>query len=163
MTSPPPCSSRPQQTSIGENGASAPEVIPQAQSRTKFATFLFGISGGIGLVLASIGIFGVVSYSVSRRTREFGIRMALGATPASVLRLVLTSMGCVLIIGFIIGTIFSVISTRALADRLEGVGATSPIVLIVVIAALAIAALTACTLPARTATQIHPVEALRHE
>ena len=129
----------------------------------KFATFLFGIFGGIGLALASIGIFGVVSYSVSRRTREFGIRMALGATPGNVLRLVITSMGRVLIIGFVLGTILSVISTRALADKLEGLGSTNPLVLLIVIAALAIAALTACTLPARAATQIHPVEALRHE
>ena len=129
----------------------------------KFATFLFGIFGGIGLVLASIGIFGVVSYSVSRRTREFGIRMALGATPGSVLRLVVTSMGRVLIIGFVLGTILSIISTRALADKLQGLGTTNPIVLLVVITTLAIAALAACTLPARTATQIEPVEALRHE
>jgi putative ABC transport system permease protein len=129
----------------------------------KFATFLFGIFGGIGLALASIGIFGVVSYSVSRRTREFGIRMALGATPGSVLRLVITSMGRVLIIGFVIGIILSVVSTRALADKLEGLGGTNPVVLIVVIVILAIAALTACTLPARTATQIQPVEALRHD
>jgi putative ABC transport system permease protein len=129
----------------------------------KFATFLFGIFGGIGLALASIGIFGVVSYSVSRRTREFGIRMALGATPANVLRLVVTSMGRVLIVGFVLGTILSIVSTRALADKLEGIGATNPIVLLVVIAVLAFAALLACTLPARTATQIQPVEALRHE
>jgi putative ABC transport system permease protein len=129
----------------------------------KFATFLFGIFGVIGIALASIGIFGVVSYSVSRRTREFGIRMALGATPANVLRLVITSMGRVLIIGFVIGTILSIISTRALADKLEGIGATNPLALLIVIAVLAIAALLACTLPARTATQIHPVEALRHE
>jgi predicted permease len=129
----------------------------------KFATFLFGIFGVIGLALASIGIFGVVSYSVSRRTREFGIRMALGATPGSVLRLVITSIGSVLIIGFVIGIILSVVSTRFLADKLEGLGATNPFVLATVIAVLAFAALTACTLPARTATQIQPVEALRHE
>jgi predicted permease len=129
----------------------------------KFATFLFGIFGGIGLALASIGIFGVVSYSVSRRTREFGIRMALGATPGNVLRLVITSMGRVLIVGFVLGTILSVISTRALRDKLEGISTTNPLVLLAVIAVLAIAALLACTLPARTATQIHPVDAHRHE
>jgi putative ABC transport system permease protein len=129
----------------------------------KFATFLFGIFGGIGLVLASIGIFGVVSYSVSRRTREFGIRMALGATPGNVLSLVITSMGRVLIIGFILGTILSVITTHFLADKLEGLGRTNPLVLVAVIAVLALAALLACTLPARSATQIHPSEALRHE
>jgi putative ABC transport system permease protein len=129
----------------------------------KFATFLFGIFGGIGLALASIGIFGVVSYSVSRRTREFGIRMALGATPGNVLRLVITSMGRVLIVGFVLGTILSVISTRALRDKLEGISTTNPLVLLAVIAVLATSALLACTLPARSATQIHPVDALRHE
>ena len=129
----------------------------------KFATFLFGIFGVIGLALASIGIFSVVSYSVSRRTREFGIRMALGATAGNVLRLVVASIGRVLIIGFVIGTILSIISTRALADKLEGIGTTNPVVLIAVIAVLATAALTACTLPARAATQIQPVDALRHE
>jgi putative ABC transport system permease protein len=129
----------------------------------KFATFLFGIFGGIGLALASIGVFGVVSYSVSRRTREFGIRMALGATPGKILRLVVTSMGRVLTIGFVLGTILSIISTRAMADKLEGISANHPFVIIIVIAVLAASALTACTLPARSATQIHPVEALRHE
>jgi predicted permease len=139
------------------------EFLGREVAYPKFATFLFGIFGVIGLALASIGIFGVVSYSVSRRTREFGIRMALGATPAAVLRLVISSIGRVLIVGFALGTLFSVLSTHFLADKLEGLGATNPIVLIVVIATLAIAALLACLLPARTATQIHPVEALRHE
>jgi predicted permease len=129
----------------------------------KFATFLFGIFGGIGLVLASIGIFGVVSYSVSRRTREFGIRMALGATPGNVLRLVITSMGRVLIVGFVSGTTVSVVATHLLADKLQGIDASNPVVFVLVVAVLAIAALTACTLPARTATQIQPAEALRHE
>jgi predicted permease len=139
------------------------EFLGPEYAYPKFATFLFGIFGGIGLALATIGIFGVVSYSVSRRTREFGIRMALGATPGNVLRLVITSMGRVLLVGFILGTILSVISTRALADKLEGIGHTNPIVLLAVIAVLAIAAVTACTLPARSATRIHPVDALRHE
>jgi predicted permease len=129
----------------------------------KFATFLFGIFGGIGLALASIGIFGVVSYSVSRRTREFGIRMALGATPGKILSLVVTSMGRVLVIGFVLGTILSIASIRAMSDKLEGINANHPFVIIVVIAVLAASALLACTLPARSATQIHPVEALRHE
>ena len=139
------------------------EFLGSAYAYPKFATFLFGIFGGIGLALASIGIFGVVSYSVSRRTREFGIRMSLGASPGNILRLVITSMGRVLIIGFVVGTILSVVSTRALADKLEGISATNPFVLLAVIAVLAIAALTACLIPGRSATQIHPVDALRHE
>jgi predicted permease len=129
----------------------------------RFATFLFGVFGGIALVLASIGIFGVVSYSVSRRTREFGIRMALGATRGSILRLVVSATVRVLLIGFILGTIASIVASRALAGKLEGISASSPLALLIVIAVLAITALTACTLPVRSATQIHPVEALRHE
>jgi putative ABC transport system permease protein len=141
----------------------AENILGTETAYPKFATFLFGIFGGIGLALATIGIFGVVSYSVSRRTREFGIRMALGATPSNVLSLVITSMGRVLIVGFVIGIILSVVSTRALADKLQGISASNPIAFIAVIAVLAIAALLACALPARSATQIHPVEALRHE
>jgi ABC-type antimicrobial peptide transport system permease subunit len=105
----------------------------------------------------------VVSYSVSRRTREFGIRMALGATPGKILSLVVTSMGRVLVIGFVLGIILSIVSIRAMSDKLEGINANHPFVIIVVIAVLATSALLACTLPARSATQIHPVEALRHE
>ena len=129
----------------------------------RFATFLFGVFGVIGLALASIGIFGVVSYSVSRRTREFGIRMALGATPGNVLGLVVSATTRVLLVGFVLGTIVSIVATRALAGKLEGFDTSNPAALILVIAVLAVAALTACTLPARTATQIQPVDALRHE
>ncbi|HEY2819971.1 MAG TPA: ABC transporter permease [Candidatus Acidoferrum sp.] len=129
----------------------------------RFATFLFGVFGVLGLALASIGIFGVVAYSVSRRTREFGIRMALGATSGNVLRLVVSAMARVLIIGFVLGTILSFVSTRLLANKLQGLGDSNPAVIAIVIAVLAIAALTACILPARSATQIHPSEALRHE
>ena len=130
----------------------------------RFATFLFGIFGTIGLALATIGIFGVVSYGVARRTREFGIRMALGATPGNILRLVVSATGRVLAIGFVLGTIISIIAARSLAGKLQGIDdASNPGALVLVVALLAIAALLACAIPARTATQIHPTEALRHE
>jgi predicted permease len=129
----------------------------------RFATFLFGIFGAIGLALATIGLFGVVSYNVSRRTREFGIRMALGATPGNVLRLVVSATARVLLVGFVIGTIVSVVAARTLAGKLEGIDASNPAAIVLVVLVLAVAALTACALPARTATQIHPSEALRHE
>jgi predicted permease len=129
----------------------------------RFATFLFGIFGAIGLTLACSGIFSVVSYAVSRRTREFGIRMALGATPGNVLRLVLGSTGRVLIIGFVLGAILSVVSGRALAGKLEGIGVASPAMLVAITSVLAIAALLACAIPARSATKVQPVDALRHE
>lgn len=129
----------------------------------RFATFLFGIFGAIGLTLACTGIFSVVSYAVSRRTREFGIRMALGATPGNVLRLVLGSTGRVLAMGFVLGAILSAVSDRALASKLEGIGVASPMILVAVTGVLAIAALLACGVPAHTATRVQPVDALRHE
>jgi putative ABC transport system permease protein len=139
------------------------EFLSNATAYPRFATFLFGIFGVIGLMLACTGIFSVVSYAVARRTREFGIRMALGATPASVLGLVLRSTGRVLVIGFVLGTIVSVVSGRALAGKLEGIGAASPSMLGAVISVLAAAALLACAIPARNATKVQPVEALHHE
>jgi ABC-type antimicrobial peptide transport system permease subunit len=115
------------------------------------------------LTLACTGIFSVVSYAVSRRTREFGIRMALGATPANVLRLVLGSTGRVLIAGFLLGAIVSVVGSRALAGKLEGIGAASPTMLAAITGLLAAAAIAACAIPAHSATKVQPVDALRHE
>jgi len=139
------------------------EMLSNAVAYPRFATFLFGIFGAIGLILACTGIFSVVSYAVSRRTREFGIRMALGATPANVLRLVFHSTGGVLVAGFALGAVLSAVASRSLAGKLEGIGAASPLLLAAVIGALAVAALVACAVPARSATKVQPVEALRHE
>lgn len=139
------------------------DSLNSAVAYPRFATFLFGIFGVIGLTLACTGIFSVVSYAVSRRTREFGIRMALGATPASVLRLVLGSTGRVLTAGFVLGAIVSLVSSRALAGKLEGIGTASPTMLIAITSVLAIAAFLACTAPAHAATKVQPVDALRHE
>jgi putative ABC transport system permease protein len=139
------------------------DMLNNAVAYPRFATFLFGIFGAIGLTLACTGIFSVVSYAVSRRTREFGIRMALGATPANVLKLVLGSTGGVLAIGFVLGTVASALAGRALAGKLEGIGAASPLMLLAVITTLATAAFLACAIPARSATKVQPVTALRHE
>jgi predicted permease len=129
----------------------------------RFATFLFGIFGAIGLTLACTGIFSVVSYAVSRRTREFGIRMALGATPGNVLGLVVRSTGRLLVAGFVLGALLSVVSSRALTGKLEGIGVASPAMLVAITSVLAVAAFSACTIPARSATKVQPVDALRHE
>jgi putative ABC transport system permease protein len=129
----------------------------------RFATFLFGIFGAIGLTLASTGIFSVVSYAVARRTREFGIRMALGATPGNVLGLVVRSTGLVLIAGFALGAILSGLSSRALAGKLAGIGVASPPLLVGIMSVLGVAAVLACAIPARSATKVQPFDALRHE
>jgi len=139
------------------------DLLGTAVAYPRFATFLFGIFGAIGLTLACTGIFSVVSYAVSRRTREFGIRMALGATPGNVLRLIVASTGRVLVVGFVLGAILSVVSDRALAGKLEGIGVASPSLLVAITSVLAVAALLACAVPARSATKIQPTDALRHE
>jgi putative ABC transport system permease protein len=139
------------------------DLLGTATAYPRFATFLFGIFGVIGLTLACTGIFSVVSYAVSRRTREFGIRMALGATPGNVLRLVVGSTGRVLVVGFMLGAILSVVSSRALAGKLEGIGIASPSMLAAITSVLALAAFLACAFPARSATKVQPVDALRHE
>ena len=139
------------------------EVLGSAVAYPRFATFLFGIFGAIGLTLACTGIFSVVSYAVAQRTREFGIRMALGATPGNVLKLVLSSTGRVLIVGFVLGAILSVISDRALSGKLEGIGVASPAMMLGISGVLAVAAFLACAVPARSATKVQPMDALRHE
>ena len=104
-----------------------------------------------------------VSYAVSRRTREFGFRMALGATPGNVLGLVVRSTGRVLAVGFVLGAIVSVGSDRALAGKLEGIGVANPSMLAAITSILAVATFLACAVPARSATKVQPVDALRHE
>jgi len=109
------------------------------------------------------GIFSVVSYAVSQRTREFGIRMAFGSHSGKVLGLVVRSTGRVLVVGFVLGAILSVVSSRALSGKLEGIGVASPPILAAITSVLAVAALFACAIPARSATKVQPMDALRHE
>jgi putative ABC transport system permease protein len=137
--------------------------LGQATAYPRFATFLFGIFGAIGIALAAIGVFSVVSYAVARRTREFGVRMAPGASPAHVFRLVLASTGRVLLAGLVIGIAVSIFASRALADRIEGMGTADPLMLAIVPLVLSAAAFLACYVPARSATRIQPMDALRHE
>ncbi len=129
----------------------------------RFATFLFGVFGGIGMLLAAAGVFSVVSFAVAHRTREFGIRMALGAKPRDVLRLVLLTTGRLLVVGLGVGLALSVWASRSLSGRMQGMGSSDPLLFLLVPTVLIIATMAACFVPARAATLIHPVEALRHE
>lgn len=129
----------------------------------RFATFLFGVFGGVGMLLAAAGVFSVVSYAVAHRTREFGLRMALGARPGDVLQLVLRSTAQVLVVGLLLGLVLSVFATRALENRMEGMGTADVSLYIGVPVVLIAATLVACVLPARSATLIQPMEALRQE
>jgi predicted permease len=134
-----------------------------ATAYQSFTTFLFSIFGTIGMLLAAAGVFSVVSYSVAHRTREFGIRIALGAEPRDVLRLVLLSVGRVLAVGLLVGLGLSLLASRMLAQRMEGMGTADPVMFLLVPAILIAATIAACFLPARSAIRIQPMEALRHD
>jgi putative ABC transport system permease protein len=121
------------------------------------------IFAGVGLFLAAIGLYGVLAYSVARRTREIGIRMALGAQIADVIRLIL-GQGLVLVaVGGVIGITIALATGRVLRAYLFGVSSTDPVTFIAVGLLLAAVALFACWLPARRASKVDPMEALRYE
>jgi putative ABC transport system permease protein len=126
------------------------------------ATFL-GIFGILALILAAIGIYGVMSYAVSTRTQEIGVRLALGANTSDVLSLTIGQGMLLVFIGSLIGVALALGLTRLAKSLLFGVNAADPLIYIGVIVLLAAVALIACYIPARRATKIDPVVALRNE
>jgi putative ABC transport system permease protein len=139
------------------------QVYSASLGSRKFNVMLIGFFGVTALLLASAGVFGVVAYSVSRRTREFGVRIALGATSGDVLRIVLgQGMGTILI-GVAIGIVGSLALTQMVSSLLFGVTATDPVTFVGLTLLLASVALAACYIPARRATKMDPMVALRCE
>jgi predicted permease len=129
----------------------------------RMGAVMFSTFGGIALLLAVVGVYGVKAYAVARRTREIGIRMALGAMPGDVLSLIIKQGAMQTAFGVILGTGLSLLVGKALAAALFGISPADPIVLGTSIALLAGFALLACYLPARRATKVNPTEALRAE
>jgi putative ABC transport system permease protein len=132
-----------------------------AQSR--FNAYALSIFAAIALVMAAVGIYGVMAYSVTQRTREMGIRIALGAQPGDVLRLVVRQGMVLALLGIVVGLAASLALTRVMSGLLYGVAATDLLTFVTVSAALALIALTATYLPARRATRVDPMIALRYE
>jgi putative ABC transport system permease protein len=141
------------------------DVVRGALSQSRFQTVLLGLFAALALALAAIGVYGVVSYSVAQRTHEIGIRMALGAQRAQVLRLIVSQGMAVVALGVGLGLVLSFVLSRVLADRaatfLYGVSATDPLTLLAVPLVLLAVALLANFLPARRATKVDPLVALR--
>ena len=138
-------------------------IIADKLWRSRLSTLLLGMFAGIALILAAVGIYGVISYSVRRRTQELGIRMALGAKPGDVVRLALMEgMGPVLA-GAAIGLAVALVATRFMKSLLYGVAATDPGTMVFVTLLLIGVAAMANYIPARRAALVDPLTALRHE
>jgi putative ABC transport system permease protein len=124
---------------------------------------MLGIAGGIALLLSSIGVYGVIAYSVSQRTQEIGVRMALGAQPRDVLWVFLGKGIALIFFGLLVGLATSVAVTRLISSLLLGVTPTDPLTFIIAPAFLVSVALAACYFPARRAMRVNPQVALRCE
>jgi putative ABC transport system permease protein len=139
------------------------EVLASSVARARFSTLLLSIFAGVALVLSAVGIYGVMAYSVTQRTHEIGVRMALGAQRRDILRLVVRQGMLLVIIGVALGLLLAFILTRFMESLLYGIQAHDPTTLFGVSLILALVALVACLLPARRATRVDPMIALRYE
>jgi putative ABC transport system permease protein len=139
------------------------EIVFHANGRARFQTLLLAAFAAVAALLSAVGIYGVMSYAVSKRTREIGVRMALGADPGDVLRLVVGQGMAVAVAGAGAGLLAALLLTRLISTLLYGVKATDPMTYAGVAALLLAIALLASYLPARRAAHIDPMRALRAE
>jgi hypothetical protein len=145
-----------------EQGTMA-SIVDRSVADRKFMMLLLGAFAGIALILALVGIYAVVSYTVVQRTRELGVRLALGATPARVRSLVLMSALRGIVPGLVVGFALSVASIRALRGLVYGISPGDPLSLVLAVLALGMIGIVATVLPARRATRVDPLIAMRSE
>ena len=143
--------------------ATVDQLVSDSVASSRFTMLLLSAFAGLALALACIGIYGVMAYSVAQRTHEIGIRLALGAQPRDVLRLVLGQGGRLAFVGVGIGLPAALILTRLMTTLLYRVSASDPFTFAAVALLLTLVALLACYLPARRALRLHPTVALRYE
>jgi len=139
------------------------KTVADSISNKRFTMTLLGVFALLALLLASIGIYGVLSYMVGQRTKEIGVRLALGAQKFDVLRMVLKDGARMTLAGILIGLVGALALTRLMGTMLYGVRPTDPLTFISVAALLAAIAMLACYVPARRAMKVDPMEALRHQ
>jgi putative ABC transport system permease protein len=143
--------------------ATMDQLLAGSLSRSRFTMLVLAVFAALALVLACVGIYGVIAYSVTQRTQEFGIRIALGASRRDVLGLVLGQGTRLTLLGIGLGIISALIVTRLMATLLYGISASDPVTFTAVALLLAAVALAACYIPARRATRVDPIVALRYE
>jgi putative ABC transport system permease protein len=143
--------------------ASMSEAVEASVAQPRFQTFLLSMFGSLALILAAVGIYGLISYSVAQRTHEIGIRMSLGAQRKDVLQLVLGEGVKLALAGTVVGIAAALGLTRLMGKLLYGVSATDPFTFAAVAVVLMLVALVACYIPARRAMRVDPMIALRYE
>jgi putative ABC transport system permease protein len=143
--------------------AAVEEKFAETFSQQRMGAIWLGVFAGFGLLMAALGIFGVMSYAVSQRTREIGIRLALGAEPRDIQRLILKQGVKLISLGIALGLSGALVITLLLSSLLSEITATDPMMLTGVAALMSAVALLACYLPARRATKVDPIVALRYE
>jgi len=143
--------------------ATVPQIIATSMTATTFQTFLLGVFAGLALLLASVGIYGVLSYVVTQRTNEIGIRMALGAGRRNVLWMIIRQGLVLTVIGITVGVAGTYALTGLLGSLLFGVKATDPLTFVAVSVVMGVVAMSACMVPAWRATRVDPMVALRYE
>jgi len=137
------------------------EIVVRGSAQMSFTMILLTIAASVALMLGVIGIYGVVSYIVSQRTAEIGIRLALGAQPRTLMRMIIVQSGSVTVVGIILGVVAALAGGRLIESLLFDVNPRDPAVFAATAVTLLVIAVLACWLPARRASRLNPIEVLR--